>query len=118
MLMMWCCWPPSLRASLLHLERIAALWGMAVNHGKTKVLVCAPDEGAAADAEAAEAAAAALAAAGRAAGQADKEAMAGGHAACRLQQGTLGGILPVPRGGCSPGWVPGAGDFSPAWAGS
>ena len=68
----------SLRTSLLHLERIAAMWGMAVN------LMCAPDEGEAAVATTAEAAAQELTRAGRAPEQADREAVAGGHAACRL----------------------------------
>ena len=86
----------SLRTSLLHLERIAAMWGMAVNHEKTKVLVCAPDEGEAAAAAAAEAAAQELARAGRDPGQADREAVAGGHAACHLQQGTLGLVSAFP----------------------
>ena len=80
----------ALRTALLHLERAAAMWGMAVNHDKTKVMVCAPDEGARAAAATAEAAARALAASGRQAGQEDRAAMAGGHAACDLQHGTLG----------------------------
>ena len=86
----------SLRTALLHLERVAAVWGMAVNHDKTKVLVCAPDEGAKAAAATAEAAAQALAASGRQAGQADRVAMAGGHAACHLQHGTLGLVSSFP----------------------
>ena len=45
----------SLRTALLHLERIARMWGMAVNHDKTKVLVCVPDAAAAAAAKAAKA---------------------------------------------------------------
>ena len=79
----------ALHSALSHLEQVASLWGMSVNHDKTKVLVCAPSEQDAAAAAGAEAAAAAVEAAGRRPTQADREAMTGGHAACRLQQGTL-----------------------------